>query len=124
MAGEKAQAIQRNVLMNKGCTECGSNSDFTLWEKAGQTWYSCSRKIGGQYCPGRPADDAVPVETTGSAPPATPTPPPEGAPSQAAPSGGSSGPTGYADLFDKLGDCLAEASSIFTEIAHRMGGGS
>lgn len=109
MSDVKAKPVERNVVMDKGCTECHQNSNFTLWDKAGNTWYSCSNKIGSSYCTGRPPDDAVRVDGK------TPTTAPEGSASASpgAPSGGSS-----ADILDKIADCFSELSTHFAELAY------
>lgn len=109
-----AERLAQKVTLTHPCPKCQQNGWWTHWENAGATWYSCSFKIGGEFCNGKPPKDA--------APPSMVAPTPEGVvPSQApTPSGGQ----GYGDLFEKAQDCFAELSSIFGEIAHRMNGGS
>lgn len=108
----KAKPVERNVVMTAGCTECHSNAHYTLWEKNGQTWYSCSNKIGSQYCKGRPPDDAQRVDGKNPTAPEEGIAAPTAAPSRA-PSGGSS------DILDKIADNFAELSTLFAELAHQ-----
>lgn len=95
------------------CKQCGTTNKFSIFQtEDGKTFYSCSKKIGSQYCSGKPSENQEPGgDQTAPQSQAAPTSPSGTFPS---PSGSSSSDR---ELFSKLADAFSDISILFAQLA-------